>query len=53
MLSVSHIEINQPKKQTAQMIKISQDSGYTGWYGIESSGREAIHQGVKILKKYL
>jgi len=35
------------------MIKISQDAGYKGWYGIESSGRGAIHQGIKILKKYL
>jgi sugar phosphate isomerase/epimerase len=45
---------NQPtEEQTVKMIKISQDAGYKGWYGIESSGREAIHQGVKILKKYL
>ena len=45
---------NQPtEEQSAQMIKISQDSGYEGWYGIESTGRDAIHQGIKILKKYL
>ena len=45
---------NQPtEEQSAEMIKISQDAGYKGWYGIESSGREAIHQGIKILKKYL
>lgn len=45
---------NQPtEEQSAQMIKISQDSGYKGWYGIESTGREAIHEGIKILKKYL
>ncbi len=45
---------NQPtEEQSAQMIKISQDSGYKGWYGIESSGRDAIHEGIKILKKYL
>lgn len=45
---------NQPTEaQTAQMIKISQESGYQGWYGIESSGREAIHEGIRILKKYL
>ena len=45
---------NQPtEEQSVQMIKISQDSGYKGWYGIESSGREAIHQGINILKKYL
>ncbi len=45
---------NQPtEEQSAQMIKISQDSGYQGWYGIESTGREAIHEGIRILKKYL
>ncbi len=45
---------NQPtEEQSAEMIKISQDAGYKGWYGIESTGREAIHQGIKILKKYL
>lgn len=45
---------NQPtEEQSAQMVKISQESGYKGWYGIESSGREAIHQGINILKKYL
>lgn len=45
---------NQPTEElTAKMIKISKESGYTGWYGIESSGREAIHQGIGLLKKYL
>ena len=45
---------NQPtEEETAAMIKISQDSGYQGWYGIESSGRDAIHEGVRVLKKYL
>lgn len=45
---------NQPTEaESAAMIKISQDSGYTGWYGIESSGREAIQEGIRILKKYL
>ncbi len=45
---------NQPtEEQTAEMIKISQEAGYKGWYGIESYGREAIHEGVRILKKYL
>jgi sugar phosphate isomerase/epimerase len=45
---------NQPtEEQTAKMIKLSQSKGYKGWYGIESSGREAIRQGTKLLKKYL
>ncbi len=45
---------NQPTEaQTKEMIRISQDAGYTGWYGIESSGREAIKQGINILKQVL
>ncbi len=45
---------NQPTEElTAKMIKLSQDRGYKGWYGIESSGREAILQGKQLLKKYL
>lgn len=45
---------NQPTEDaTAKMIKICQDSGYKGWYGIESSGREAITEGIRLLKKYL
>ncbi|QGY45051.1 TIM barrel protein [Maribellus comscasis] len=45
---------NQPTEElTAQMIKMCKDAGYRGWYGIESSGREAIHQGKALLKKYL
>ena len=45
---------NQPTEElTAKMIKLCQDSGYKGWYGIESSGREAISMGRDLLKKYL
>ena len=45
---------NQPSEElTAKMIKLSHDAGYRGWYGIESSGREAILKGKKLLKKYL
>lgn len=45
---------NQPTEElTAKMIKLCKDSGYKGWYGIESSGREAIRQGKEWLKKYL
>ncbi|MBD0378321.1 MAG: hypothetical protein ICV51_22170, partial [Flavisolibacter sp.] len=45
---------NQPTEElTAKMIKLSKDSGYRGWYGIESSGREEIKKGIGLLKKYL
>jgi L-ribulose-5-phosphate 3-epimerase len=45
---------NQPTEEmTAKMIKMSYDAGYRGWYGIESSGRDAIRQGKSLLKKYL
>ena len=45
---------NQPTEElTAKMIQLSHDAGYRGWYGIESSGREAIVLGKELLKKYL
>lgn len=45
---------NQPTEElTAKMIKLSHDSGYRGWYGIESSGREEIKKGIGLLNKYL
>jgi L-ribulose-5-phosphate 3-epimerase len=45
---------NQPTEElTAEMIRMSKDLGYSGWYGIESSGREAIKQGKELLTKYL
>ncbi len=45
---------NQPTEElTAKMINMSHEGGYRGWYGIESSGREAILQGKDLLKKYL
>jgi L-ribulose-5-phosphate 3-epimerase len=45
---------NQPSEElTAKMIRLSMDSGYTGWYGIESSGREEIKKGIQLLNKYL
>jgi len=45
---------NQPTEElTAKMIRLSKDSGYRGWYGIESSGREEIKKGTELLKKYL
>ncbi|MFC2124566.1 sugar phosphate isomerase/epimerase family protein [Bacteroidota bacterium] len=45
---------NQPEEeQTAKMIKMCQDGGYKGWYGIESGGRDEIKMGKKLLEKYL
>lgn len=45
---------NQPTEElTASMIRLSRDSGYSGWYGIESSGREEVKKSIALLKKYL
>ncbi len=45
---------NQPTEElSAKMIKLCRGAGYRGWYGIESSGREAISKGKEILQKYL
>lgn len=45
---------NQPTDElTVKMIKLAKDAGYHGWYGIESSGREAIKKGKALLDKYL
>ena len=45
---------NQPTEElTAKMIKMAKDAGYSGWYGIESSGREEISKGKELLNKYL
>ncbi len=45
---------NQPTEElTAKMINLCRDSGYKGWYGIESSGRDAIRKGKELLSKYL
>jgi len=45
---------NQPSEElSAKMIRLCHDAGYRGWYGIESSGREAISKGKEILQKYL
>jgi hypothetical protein len=45
---------NQPTEElTAKMIRLAKSAGYRGWYGIESSGREAIKKGKVLLNKYL
>lgn len=43
---------NQPTdERTRSMIQMCKDAGYTGWYGIESDGREGVLKGISILKK--
>ena len=45
---------NQPDDElTKKMIKLAHDSGYRGWYGIESSGREEVKKGIGLLNRYL
>jgi L-ribulose-5-phosphate 3-epimerase len=45
---------NQPTEElTAKMIRLAKSTGYRGWYGIESSGREEIKKGIVMLNKYL
>jgi len=45
---------NQPTDDlTAKMIRLAKDSGYHGWYVIESDGRDAIKKGKELLNKYL
>jgi len=45
---------NQPTEElTSKMIELCKQSGYHGWYGIESDGRDAINQGRHLLNKYL
>ena len=45
---------NQPTEElTAEMISLAKELGYSGWWGIESSGREAIKLGKELLTKYL
>jgi L-ribulose-5-phosphate 3-epimerase len=45
---------NQPTEQgTASLIHLCKEKGYSGWWGIESSGREEIKKGIHWLNKYL
>lgn len=45
---------NQPDDElTVKMIRLTRESGYRGWYGIESSGREEVRKGIWLLRKYL
>ena len=45
---------NQPSDAlTEGMVKLCRESGYTGWYGIESDGRDAVRKGIGLLSRYL
>ena len=45
---------NQPDDAlTRKMIGLCKASGYSGWYGIESGGREEIRKGIALLKESL
>lgn len=45
---------NQPTDElSAKMINLAREAGYRGWYGIESSGRDAIKKGKQLLTKHL
>ena len=41
---------NQPTdEQTVHMLELCRESGFHGWYGIESGGREAIKKAIRLL----
>lgn len=43
---------NQPTDAlTHKMITLCDSSGYHGWYGIESSGREAVNKSIELLRE--
>ena len=45
---------NQPDDElTRKMIALCKASGFSGWYGIESGGREEIRKGISLLKESL
>lgn len=45
---------NQPTEQlTAKMINMAHNTGFRGWYGIESAGRENVLESIDLLKRYL
>ncbi len=41
------------EQETERLVKLCHDSGYRGFYGIESSGRENIRRGKKLLERVL
>jgi L-ribulose-5-phosphate 3-epimerase len=45
---------NQPTDDlTLKMLDLCRQSGFHGWYGIESGGREAIRKAIQLLKTHL
>jgi hydroxypyruvate isomerase len=45
---------NQPTdEETARLISICKESGYRGWYGVESKGRAEVKKGIELLRKHL
>lgn len=45
---------NQPTDElTTKMIRLCKESGYRGWYGIESRGRKEVKKGIELLQNYL
>lgn len=45
---------NQPTEElNEKMITMAYNSGFRGWYGIESSGRDNIYKSIELLRKYL
>jgi len=44
---------NQPNDEdTCKMLELCRKGGYRGWYGIESGGREAIMEGIRLLTDF-
>lgn len=45
---------NQPTEElTLRMIDLCKQGGYTGWYGIESNGRQQVMKSIKMLREHL
>lgn len=47
------VRLQPDENKTAEMIGICEQGGYKGWYGVESDGRPAIYETIRLLKKYL
>ena len=45
--------LQESDQETERLVRLCRDSGYRGFYGIESSGRENIARGKKLLEKVL
>jgi hypothetical protein len=45
--------LQESDQETERLVRLCHDSGYRGFYGIESSGRENIARGKKLLEKVL